>query len=584
MMNKYKHNLIDLDVNKLFVECKIEEIVEIEKLLDAEIERKRTELRSMVGDRYKDILVASDSIKNMKSISVQIVESIQNISASCNTLLKKVESTNDNESVEPDESKINERILVVQVRLAIYINEAIWMCLDKEEYLNAAQLYLLGQNIHTGVNFLTSFHIAKVPLLKHVQLNLASLKQIILERLIKKLESVELTAEQTCSNLNGLMLLQNQNTTQLISIFMDHRKTALSTVINSPHGSVRFQISAMVKCLITTIHLLYDCFMDCDGLKNGLIFKQLEEILSDNSEPTLSKLKLPISPLDAYIPQIIKEFRPKFKIPSQDEQTYSKDKLIERWLEDTKDTVKQGLCKSLELVTNIKGLYIIREEALKVETPSNWESICESVKLPKNFDVWHFFFQSLITQRTEVLIASKIRNNMELLKIDIEDSLINILKSNQNEIDLRKYIWTEDMKDISSINGHPHVGLSMKAMGFSQTIVVLCEKLDHRFRELLNDLSQYLYGIEFDSDVVNVPTWIRNNAPLKKKFVDVDILHKCVMKECVAVNSELITVLKSMLQDNISDEMVKKAIFFIRLLRSIIKLCPYLKNAVPSIM
>lgn len=48
-MNKYKHNLIDLDVKKLFVEHKIDEIVEIEKILDAEIERKRTELRSMVG-------------------------------------------------------------------------------------------------------------------------------------------------------------------------------------------------------------------------------------------------------------------------------------------------------------------------------------------------------------------------------------------------------------------------------------------------------------------------------------------------------------------------------------------------------
>lgn len=48
-MNKYKHNLIDLDVKKLFVEHKIDEIVEIQKLLDAEIERKRTELRSMVG-------------------------------------------------------------------------------------------------------------------------------------------------------------------------------------------------------------------------------------------------------------------------------------------------------------------------------------------------------------------------------------------------------------------------------------------------------------------------------------------------------------------------------------------------------
>lgn len=42
-------NLLELDVDKIFEECKVEEIVEIEKLLDAEIEKKRVELRSMVG-------------------------------------------------------------------------------------------------------------------------------------------------------------------------------------------------------------------------------------------------------------------------------------------------------------------------------------------------------------------------------------------------------------------------------------------------------------------------------------------------------------------------------------------------------
>lgn len=48
-MAKRTPNLLELDVEKLFEERKIEDIVEIAKHLDAEIEKKRVALRSMVG-------------------------------------------------------------------------------------------------------------------------------------------------------------------------------------------------------------------------------------------------------------------------------------------------------------------------------------------------------------------------------------------------------------------------------------------------------------------------------------------------------------------------------------------------------
>lgn len=41
--------LINLDVNRLFEERSVDEIIEIEKLVDAEIDKKRNDLRSMVG-------------------------------------------------------------------------------------------------------------------------------------------------------------------------------------------------------------------------------------------------------------------------------------------------------------------------------------------------------------------------------------------------------------------------------------------------------------------------------------------------------------------------------------------------------
>lgn len=57
------------------------------------------------------------------------------------------------------------------------------------------------------------------------------------------------------------MLLENQTGVDLLNAFIEHRQTALQTVIDMEYSSVRTQISSMVKCLITTITLLHECFL-----------------------------------------------------------------------------------------------------------------------------------------------------------------------------------------------------------------------------------------------------------------------------------------------------------------------------------
>lgn len=57
------------------------------------------------------------------------------------------------------------------------------------------------------------------------------------------------------------MLLENQTGMDLLNMFIEHRKTALQTVITMEYSSVRIQISSMVKCLLTTVTLLYECFL-----------------------------------------------------------------------------------------------------------------------------------------------------------------------------------------------------------------------------------------------------------------------------------------------------------------------------------
>ncbi|KAJ3648533.1 hypothetical protein Zmor_020329 [Zophobas morio] len=567
-MARNSYNLLELDVDKLFEDHKIEEIIEIEKLLDAEIERKRVELRSMVGDRYKDVLAASDAIKNMKTISQQIVDNIQTITDVCEGLITKNEDKEVEDEVKVDSKQDEERELIVLVRLAVFMNDQIWTALDKGDNLTAAQFYLLAQHIHMGLNLTKKEYLEKLPLLKQIGANLQTLRDLIFSRIKMKLEFVEITAEETSSNLNALLLLKNQSTSELLNIFIAHRKTTLNSVMNTSHSSVRVQVSAMVKCLITTIHLLHDCFVCYGDSKKGLIWQQLQNIVEDSSIPTLSKIELPVTPLLIYIPDIVKQFRPKYK---SNIEAPTKDKIgLEDWLEATKTSIKSGLEQSLKLVTNVKGLHIIREEALKIELPNQWERICSESGLPETFNVWYYFFQSLITERARELISKKVFSIIKELEKDIGEVLKGDLKTERGETDLRWYSWVEETGDVSRTE-NTHIGLSMKTLGFSQNIVTLCSKLDGKYLELLVDVSQYLYGREYEDDII-ILTHLKN----RRKFIDREELESHLRVESTK-NSTTLTVF---LQDFLKSEsnqtlLVARSLVCARFLQAITTLCPH---------
>ncbi|XP_049823467.1 conserved oligomeric Golgi complex subunit 1 isoform X2 [Aethina tumida] len=573
-MSKLNSNLLELDVDRLFEDHSIDEILEIDRLLDTELEKKRNDLRSMVGDRYKDILAASDAIRSMKTISQEIVNNIGRISNTCETLVDEPKPVQTTVSYEVNKDKIEERTLVIQIRLAIFMNEQIWVALDEENNFEAAQLYLLAQHIHTGLSLYKKERLDRIPLLQQIKNNLIILRSRIFHRITEKLESVEITAEETSYNLNALLLLENQNSQELLSIFIEHRKTALNTVINSSHSSVRVQISAMVRCLITTVHLLHDCFINSEDNKKGLIWQQLDEIMSENAQPTLSKLSLPNTPLEAYIPDIIKQFRPKYTVDIEKTTLKDTKNVIEDWLKSTQSTVLKGVEKSLNLVTNVKGLYKIREEALKIESPEIWDKICSESNLPANFNVWYFFFQKLLTNRVKALITNQIISGIENLQVDVSHALSQCTKSSQSELDLRWYTWTDDIADVSKTE-NKHIGLSMKTKGFSPYVVSLCEKWDAKFFKLLEDTSQYIFGIECNDTDSHLQINAVRDYKFKKKFIDRDEIVNYLRVES-ARNSEKITHFINDLVNKTQDEshLVTKSLICARFLQAISQLCP----------
>uniref|UniRef100_A0A1B6KR39 Conserved oligomeric Golgi complex subunit 1 n=1 Tax=Graphocephala atropunctata TaxID=36148 RepID=A0A1B6KR39_9HEMI len=71
--------LLSIDPDKLFVHSSILEIEDVQKKLQLEIERKREELRTMVGERYRDLIEAADTISQMKTLSERVIDDVNSM-------------------------------------------------------------------------------------------------------------------------------------------------------------------------------------------------------------------------------------------------------------------------------------------------------------------------------------------------------------------------------------------------------------------------------------------------------------------------------------------------------------------------
>lgn len=572
------HNLLELDVDKLFEERTVSEIIEVEKLLDAEIERKRIDLRGMVGERYKDVLTSSDAIKCMRSVSEDIVNNIAKITERCEYLIAGASQVDEPPMKPVSSQTINHRTIVIEIRLIMVIISQIWMSLENEDFCKAAQLYLLVQHIHTGLQLLSTEVLNKLPILQKMKSDIDALKNRILKRTKEKLQTLDLSAEEASNNLNVLMLLENYSSdNELINVFIHIRKAALDTVLNETHTTVRIQVTAMLKCLVTTIYLLHECFINYKNTDCGFVWQQLKEIVNDSAPYTLSKVVLPSTPLLIYIPDVLTQFRPKWNNVNETFNVSQISVIIENWLKATSESIKNGLAKSLQLVTNIKGLYIIREEAFKTEIPHNWEEMCKNLSLSINFNVWFYFFQTLITDRAKTLMLKKTSKSCIEFYDIITKTLEESNKVEYSEQDLRWYVWKEEELDVSR-NEDKHIGLSMKTRGYSQKIAQLCTNFDNIYLDLLEDLSLYLYGKEYIK--LNDTKFTESHNLPFEKYVDKTELEECLRLECNNNATKLTSFLEQLFStEQNKDVYITKSLICARFLQSLCELCPHFKKS-----
>ncbi|XP_004925637.1 conserved oligomeric Golgi complex subunit 1 [Bombyx mori] len=533
-----KSNLLEIVPDELFQSHSINEIDQVQKKLQYEIERRREELRAMVGERYRDLIHAADTIEDMRVTTASTLNHISEMMKACQNLhnthlvgFKISNAPTPTQSYNVNSNQLHS--LSVQLKILMEIPEKIWTCIETEDFVKATQLFIFARHVNTGLQLqiggqksqpgVQSFH----RMVQQQWNSISNFNQTIIRVCKEKLQNVEISVEIACSCLVSLYLLDSQTMVELLNTLITlHSNNSLKATLQFDlakilEGDVKAQIKEKivngVKNVLKTVVLVYACFVDDAG---GAVLSKLKELFKKNSQPLLELVKFSDPNALKLLPPAISNYRLSTTQEPQALEEADIRKSVQVWNVWVKSFIETNVQTLLQNVTRIKVLHEIREEAFKIETPPNWSTICSSLDIP-DVHVWCHYYQPLLTARVKAIIDTRWGKLYDTFKTQILVDLTKVSCESEmeKEADINWFVWKdligetviESRSDVVKVMNSLMKGMSRQDHGYTPTLEKLCQTLDSELQKLLEDLRTYLYpekrnardGLLFDYEEEN---------------------------------------------------------------------------------
>ncbi|XP_038222006.1 conserved oligomeric Golgi complex subunit 1 isoform X2 [Zerene cesonia] len=512
------NNLLEVEPEQLFQTHSIVEIDQVQKKLQYEIERKREELRAMVGERYRDLIHAADTIEEMRSTTASTLNHISNMMSICKNLHNahligfKVEekpSQSNSPQIDPVHG------ISVQIKLLTEIPEKIWKCINGNDFIKAAQLFIMARHVNTGLQLQIGSRNDKQsmqPLQRIVQQqwnSISNLSQTIIDMCGQRLQDFDISVEVACSCLVGLYLLDSRSMVELLNTLINlHSNNSLKTTLQFDlqkilEGDVKAQIKNKivngVKIVMKTIELIYACFVENKG---GVVIQKLEELYRKDSIPLLELVQFSDHSALKLLPSVISQYRLTANKSIQALSNAEISSSVQDWSVWVKGFVSESVKALLQNVSRVRVLHEIREEAFKIESPTNWSTMCESLNVPP-VHAWCSYFQPLLTSHVKVIVDNRWLKIYDTFKTQLLIDLTKVSADSEveKEVNINWFIWKdligdtviESRNDVISVMNSLMKGMSQQDRGFTPNLEKLCKSLDVELQKLLDDLRDYLY-------------------------------------------------------------------------------------------
>ncbi|KAM8844585.1 conserved oligomeric Golgi complex subunit 1 isoform 3-T3 [Spinachia spinachia] len=624
------------DPEVLFERYNTAEIRRVERKVRGEIEQKKEELRQMVGERYRDLIDAADTIGEMRQCSESVLQSIQDMHRYCHQL--KQGRAGSNSCRQEGQTQWQEKFYTMasQIKLLLEIPERIWSAMEASQYLQATQLYLLCCHLHSLLQLgaATGGHYSPVlvrfPILVRQVATTGHFRSTILLESRSLLQGRAVSDQAIAEALVSTMLLEDSSPRQALADFLLARKASIHQLLNQPqHGAgIKAQVCSLVELLVTTLFQAYAVFyLPPEGgprpgqgaLSCGMLFSTLENVTSTTyaaKDRRLLQEETSTGRWFKYLPPSIIEFQPALRTLAKPIQREQLRDTLQQWIHTCKEDICRGVSSLLVYVKSLKGLAAIRDsvwDLLSTESISqHWSTVCQWL-LERPLAVWDDFLQQLFLQRLQAITKEETEaistSSIQLLTSTVRDlegqtiptsSATNpgSARGAQYEVDVASFLWSESPGDLLSDAGwvsvnqrgqqHQRSSLAMKTQAVTPFVQNFCSSLDAKLKARLDDLRHYLPFQDpgSDSSAVSAPPSGPSesaSASSFNRFTDSPAVEDALREGCLACVRLILSSIRSELSSSsphLSPARLSSVLFMARLCQSIGELCPNLKHCI----
>ena len=447
-----------------------------------EVDRKREELRVMVGERYRDLIEAADTIHKMRECTSSVIQSVDTMQMSCRGL--KLGRLQDRAVLQESAGRqmtANTAHLAVAagIKLLTAVPEQIWAAVEADSWSDAAQLYLVAQHVHTGLQADQGLSPDKIqawfPVISRQWDVLQQLHTSLVSSCKNQLSVEQLDQRTAVDCMIALMLLCNHSVHQTFTILLHCRSDSLRQVLTKSRSvSAVSGVTTVSRCVQSTVDTLQYC---SDQLGPGL------QNITCSDTPTVNKIPSSIlGPTARYLPGPVLQFRPKLsstKDIHSEIQNINIAKLLKNWLDSSLKMTGVELKAMFKFVDSVEGLKKVREAVIEVVGE-------ESIGWLKEVSLWEVIFRKLIDERMMEIVSKQLEDMMETAAGDVEDMMTGDTQL--------EFVWTDSPADLGAVWGKGRaekIGLQMKCWGWNSQLQDIWRQLDTCLDKLLVSIQDH---------------------------------------------------------------------------------------------
>ncbi|XP_030064389.1 conserved oligomeric Golgi complex subunit 1 isoform X2 [Microcaecilia unicolor] len=606
------------DPGALFEAYGAEEIRGLERRLRAGIEQKKEELRQMVGERYRDLIEAADTIGDMRRCCGQVLGAVQDMHRTCGALRGGSRGEQ-----APTQSQEKFYSVAAQIKLLLEIPERIWSCMEASQALRATQLYLLCCHQHSLLQLDSSGSryspiLARFPILVRQVAAAGHFRSTILQESKSLLKCPTVSDQALAEALCAIMFLEDSSPRQALADFLLARKAAIQQLLNQPHhgAGIKAQVCSVVELLATTVYQAHALFYTLPegvasdpALPCAVLFSMLETVTGQYPEGQGVRIlqeEMKSGSWFKYLPSSILKFQPTLRTLAHPiSRDYLRDTL-QKWINMCSEDIKASVTTLLVYVKSLKGLAGIRDavwELLSSESMRcNWETVCRRL-LDRPLRFWEDLLQQLFLARLQILTKegfdSISTSSKQLLISALQELVAKSSKHGHFECNMASFLWSESSNDlppdaawvsVASRSPSAKSGLSMKAQGLTPCVQSFCSALDAKLQVQLDDLLSYLPSEPSSSkqpSVTSSPAQMPQSA--FHRYTDASTVEEMLRSHCLSCVEYILGCLHEELQsaqgnvankDTLKDVQLGPVLFMARLCQSLGELCPHLKQCI----